>query len=150
MHFGDDSSHDSEPSGLTTSGRSKRLNWRRTVAGMAAIACLACVARPLQQDPLPTPDKTSETRRPAGANEQAPVREVQTQTQTLSPVRESREKQLVDDSAKLLKLATALKAEVDKTTIDTLSLAVIRRADEIEKLAHSVKKKIEDTGHASK
>jgi hypothetical protein len=53
-----------------------------------------------------------------------------------------RRKQIADDSARLLKLATDLKAEVDKTTKDTLSLNVIRKADEIEKLAHSVKDKM--------
>jgi hypothetical protein len=50
-----------------------------------------------------------------------------------------RKKQIVDESARLLKLATDLKAEVDKTTKDTLSITVVRKADEIEKLAHSVK-----------
>jgi len=39
-------------------------------------------------------------------------------------------------------MAIVLKAEVDKTTKDTLSLNVIRKADEIEKLAHSVKEKM--------
>jgi hypothetical protein len=53
-----------------------------------------------------------------------------------------RRKQIADDSARLVKLATDLKAEVDKTTKDTLSLSVIRKADEIEKLAHSVKDKM--------
>jgi hypothetical protein len=53
-----------------------------------------------------------------------------------------RKKQIADDSAKLLKLATDLKAEVDKTSKDTLSVNVIRKADEIEKLAHSVKEKM--------
>jgi nitric oxide reductase activation protein len=53
-----------------------------------------------------------------------------------------RKKQLSEDSEKLLKLATDLKAEVDKTTKDTLSINVIRKADEIEKLAHSVKEKM--------
>ena len=51
-------------------------------------------------------------------------------------------RQIAGDSAKLLKLATDLKAEVDKTSKDTLSLGVIRKADEIEKLAHAVKEKI--------
>ena len=50
-----------------------------------------------------------------------------------------RKKQIADDSARLLKLATDLKAEVDKTTKDTLSIGVIRKADAIEKLAHAVK-----------
>jgi hypothetical protein len=53
-----------------------------------------------------------------------------------------RRKQIADDSARLLKMATELKAEVDKTTKDTLSLSVIRKADEIEKLAHAVKEKM--------
>ncbi len=52
-----------------------------------------------------------------------------------------RRKQIADESAMLLKLATDLKAEVDRTSKDTLSLSVIRKADEIEKLAHSVKEK---------
>ena len=39
-------------------------------------------------------------------------------------------------------MALALKAEVDKTTKDTLSLNVIKKADEIEKLAKSVKEKM--------
>lgn len=60
-----------------------------------------------------------------------------------------RQKQLADDSAKLVKLATDLKIEVDKTTKDTLSLSVIRKADEIEKLAHSVKEKMKFTPGAN-
>jgi hypothetical protein len=53
--------------------------------------------------------------------------------------------QIADESAKLLKLAADLKAEVDKTTKDTLSINVIRKADEIEKLAHSVKENMKPT-----
>ncbi len=43
---------------------------------------------------------------------------------------------------KLLSLANELKADVDKSSKDTLSLDVVRKADEIEKLAHSVKEKM--------
>ena len=57
----------------------------------------------------------------------------------------ARQKQLAADSAQLLKLATELKAEVDKTTKDTLSLTVIRKAGQIEKLAHDVKEKMKQT-----
>jgi hypothetical protein len=53
-----------------------------------------------------------------------------------------RRKQIADESAVLLKLATDLKAEVDKTTKDTLSLNVIRKAEQIEKLAHNVKEQM--------
>lgn len=57
-----------------------------------------------------------------------------------------RKKQITDESAQLLNMALALKAEVDKTTKDTLSLNVIKKADEIEKLAKSVKEKMKSSG----
>ena len=53
-----------------------------------------------------------------------------------------RQKQLVADTERLLNLANELKTEVDKSNKDTLSLDVIKKADEIEKLAHTVKEKM--------
>jgi hypothetical protein len=53
-----------------------------------------------------------------------------------------RQKQLVLDTQKLLALANELKVEVDKSNKDTMSLDVIRKAEEIEKLAHAVKEKM--------
>jgi nitric oxide reductase activation protein len=57
-----------------------------------------------------------------------------------------RQKQLVADTQRLLSLANELKADVDKSTKDTLSLDVVRKADEIEKLAHIVKEKMKCSG----
>ena len=53
-----------------------------------------------------------------------------------------RQKRLVADTDKLLSLATELKQDVDKTDKNTLSVDVIKKADEIEKLAHSVKERM--------
>ena len=53
-----------------------------------------------------------------------------------------RQKKIIADTGRLLELATQLKTEVDKSTKDTLSMDVIKKADEIEKLAHSVKEKM--------
>jgi hypothetical protein len=53
-----------------------------------------------------------------------------------------RQKSLVADTDKLLALAQALKVEVDKTDKDTLSIDVVKRAEQIEKLARSVKEKM--------
>ncbi len=55
---------------------------------------------------------------------------------------DDRQKQLVDDTAKLLSLANELKVDVDKSSKDTLSLDVVRKADEIEKLAREVRDKM--------
>jgi len=79
------------------------------------------------------------------ANDQIRMREQQAQKQNFEAANAERKRQIADDSAKLLKLATDLKAEVDKTTKDTLSLNVIRKADEIERLAHNVKEKMKLT-----
>lgn len=53
-----------------------------------------------------------------------------------------RQVQLQRDTDNLLKLATELKQYVDKSNENTLSLNVIKKAEEIEKLAHSVKEKM--------
>lgn len=55
---------------------------------------------------------------------------------------QSRQAALKKDTDRLLKLATELKEYVDKTNENMLSMDVIKKADEIEKLAHSVKDKM--------
>jgi predicted nucleic acid-binding Zn-ribbon protein len=55
---------------------------------------------------------------------------------------QERQAALKKDTDKLLKLATELKEYVDKTNENTLSMDVVKKAEEIEKLAHSVKDKM--------
>ena len=59
---------------------------------------------------------------------------------------QQRQAYLKRDTEKLLKLATELKDYVDKTNENVLSLDVLKKADEIEKLAHSVKDKMKGSG----
>jgi len=66
----------------------------------------------------------------------------QDQKQNLEAANAERKRQIADDSEKLLKLATDLKSEIDKTSKDTLSINVIRKAEAIEKLARDVKQKM--------
>lgn len=54
---------------------------------------------------------------------------------------EERQKRLVADSDKLLALVTQLHADVARTDRNMLSVEVIHRAEEIEKLARSVKER---------
>jgi hypothetical protein len=54
----------------------------------------------------------------------------------------ARQAALKSDTDKLLKLAEELKTSVDKSSANVLSLDVIKKAEEIEKLAHSVKDKM--------
>jgi len=50
-----------------------------------------------------------------------------------------RQQKIVEDTARLLKLANELKTDVDKSNKNELSLDVVKKADEIERLAHDVK-----------
>ena len=53
-----------------------------------------------------------------------------------------RQAQLKTDTDKLFRLSQELKEYVDKSNENVLSLSVLRKAEEIEKLAHSVKDKM--------
>jgi hypothetical protein len=55
---------------------------------------------------------------------------------------QERQAQLKRDTEQLFKLATDLKEEVDKSNENLLSLEVIKKAEEIERLAHSIKDKM--------
>jgi hypothetical protein len=78
---------------------------------------------------------------PSGANAQSATPDQGAKRDAVDASGDARKKQIADDSVNLMKLASNLKAEVDKTNQDTLSLAVIRQAEEIEKLAHKMRTK---------
>ena len=56
-----------------------------------------------------------------------------------------RQQDIRDDTDKLFQLATELKAAVDKSNENLLSLDVIRKAEEVEKLAKKVKEKMKES-----
>ena len=53
-----------------------------------------------------------------------------------------KQKKLAEETDKLLAMATDLKQQVDKTNKDVLSVDVIKKAEEIEKLARSLKQEM--------
>lgn len=55
-----------------------------------------------------------------------------------------RQKQIVADTNRLLSLAKELNDAVSHSTKDTLSLDVVKKADEIEKLAKTIKQRMRD------
>jgi hypothetical protein len=56
-----------------------------------------------------------------------------------------RQQDIRDDTEKLFQLATELKAAVDKSNEHVLSLDVVRKAEEVEKLAKKVREKMRDS-----
>ncbi|MFZ1938984.1 MAG: hypothetical protein WBA18_16840 [Terracidiphilus sp.] len=80
-------------------------------------------AAPPMTNPAPQPQPVEVAEKPSGS---------------VLPGDEDKQ-EVASEAADLLKMATALKSEVDKTTKDTLSLTVVRKAGEIEQLAHKVR-----------
>lgn len=124
---------------LPTSRHLKR-HWGKVLACLAVLVTLAGSAQQSQQGLNPS-------NRWSDLDDQLHIdmRGPQAKQQSIEAANAARKKQLTEDSAKLLALAVALKADVDKTSKDMLSLSVIRKADEIEKLAHNVKEKMKVT-----
>jgi hypothetical protein len=113
------------------SGAAFRL---RSRLGLGAFVLLGVVLMAAQQGQQGIRQQTS-----GGTGAQS---QTQSQAQNLDTGDAQRKKQIADECARLLALATDLKTEVDKTNKDTLSLTVIRKAGEIQQLAHSVKERM--------
>jgi len=94
------------------------------------------VAQTPGQTPVPNP----------GFPSQGPPPDQETQDriqkEMAKKANQERQAQLKRDTEHLFKLATELKQYVDKTNENTLSVEVVKKAEEIEKLAHSVKEKM--------
>jgi hypothetical protein len=87
----------------------------------------------------------------AGAPAEAPQYETrqdpaqkEMQDRMMKEANKRRQQDIRDETDKLFQLATELKAAVDKSNENLLSLDVVRKADEVEKLAHKVKDKMKD------
>lgn len=91
-------------------------------------------------DPSPTPDaSTPGGQRPRNPDD--PWTEQQ-KHEIVKKQNEHRQQEIKKDTDKLLELATELKQYVDKTNENIVSLDVIKKAEQIEKLAKSVKDKM--------
>jgi hypothetical protein len=97
-----------------------------------------------QQNPAPTrPVPVSPGQAPSSSDESdGDVMTRRVMEQQAIKRNSQRQQDIVNDTAKLLDLAQQLKAEVDKSSKDQLSVSVIKKAEEIEKLAKSVKEKM--------
>ena len=121
-----------------------RVFWVGLLTGLfvIAIAIHAEVQTTFAQSTEPQaepPTATSDAA--AGANAQALSQDQAAKAQVSDASTNPPKKQIALDSADLLKMANDLKANMDKFTPDTLSIAIIRQAEGIEKLAHKMRSK---------
>ena len=146
MQFRMNQNHPSAPSGALTIGQATARHWARILACCVVIAAFASIVGPgqLPNDRKPNPSVMPDNQPNVlpDVNQQMLMHQQQASKRNFEAVNAERRKAIVGESALLLKLATDLKAEVDKSNKDTLSLNVIRRADLVEKLAHDMKEKM--------
>lgn len=117
--------------------RSVQLSGRVLIATALLLPVSPVAARTRQAD---ASQRTPASNRAPGFPPEEPSPLAGSSALKLEHMREDeRRKRLRSDTEKLLQLSTELKEQVEKASKDELSLDVVRKAAEIEKLAHDVK-----------
>ena len=107
------------------------------VIALAAAAPIASAQAPDQQ----ASDHQASDQHGKEASQAAPAKTPDAATPPQSP-EAARQAKLIADTAKLYQLAQELKVEVDKSNKDTMSVAVIKKAAEVEILARDLKERL--------
>jgi len=110
----------------------------RSCVSADSLLAQAAVPRQMQMPQDPTQPQDPQF----GRDRQKDPGEEKMEREREKALNKQRQTNLQKDTDHLLQLATELKQYVDKTNEHTLSLEVIKKADEIEKLAKSVKDKM--------
>jgi hypothetical protein len=123
-----------------TAGRQVSYSARRALC----LALLLALPGGAQNGSLPSPAalSQSQTRRAASPFPETEEVDPVDDERRLRALNAERQKSLVSDTNKLLKLASELNEEVSSTNPDSLTLDQLHKLAEIEKLAHSVKDKM--------
>jgi gas vesicle protein len=103
-----------------------------TVAGLGLIIC----GTRLAATPVPAPPQVETRQDPA---------QKEMQERMGREANKKRQQDIREETDKLFQLATELKAAVDKTNENLLSIDVVRKAEEVEKLAKKVKEKMKES-----
>ena len=129
----------------------------RTAACVFGLACAvlpaalgqSSVQAPVQQPPPRHTVLDPAVNRPPDANKIMVMREQQARKVKFEAANIERKRQLDEDSALLVKLAGELKLEVGASTSNAVEPELVRKLEEIERLAHNVQQKMKLTMGAS-
>jgi len=112
----------------------------KTIAFIFLLLALSDPQQLPSQQQIPSPQQPAPPRLDIPqTDEPGPAVPSQIQKDMEKRANEQRQAELKRDTDRLLKLSTELKDYVDKSNENILSVDVIKKADEIEKLAHNVK-----------
>lgn len=127
-----------------SSSRTLRRQVSHAARQAICLALLLVVPGGAQDGPMlsPQPIPQSRGQRVDGPFSELDDRDPVEQEKRLRALNAERQKFIVSDTNKLLKLAAELNAAVSSANPDSLTLDQLRKLSEIEKLAHSVKEKM--------
>jgi len=128
-------------------------HWQVGCAGAVVVLMLGAglrtspVAAQQQHQPPGTPGLSQPTDAPRvpgmGTADSAPDPMRDTMREgMLRQANEQRHKKMLDDANRMVQLSNELKADVEKTQKDELSVEVLKKAAEVEKLAHDVQQRM--------
>jgi hypothetical protein len=120
-----------------------RLNRALAIFFLALAMSSLSWGRPVaQQDASQPGQRNSNPTQPIAPAEPGTDDRSRVEREMAKKANEERQAHLKRDTERLVKLANELKSYVDKSNENVLSMDVVKKADEIEKLAHSVKEKM--------
>ncbi len=132
-----------------SSGAEKMSRWRGPGVALALLLAVGAAPAPVRarqiapQQPLTMPGRPISQPNPLD-NDVDPAMNARMQEQRQRALEDDRHRRLVADASKLLQLATELKTDMDKSTKNEMSIAVIDKAAEIEKLSHDMKERMKN------
>jgi hypothetical protein len=114
----------------------------RVLAGIFVVGTVLSAPAQRVQPPSDTEKNEAVKSAPSSSlrsNSPAGIEEQKTQVQDAGTASNAPKPPLSTECVVLLQLANGLKSEVDKSTPDTLSVSVVRQANEIEKYVHGMR-----------
>jgi len=114
------------------------LGWATTSLDLGQSAVQSPVLQPQPSHTVLRP----EANRLPDANGVMAMREKAAKKRNFDLANAERKRQMNDDSALLLKLAKELNVEIEKASVETLSVSEMRKIEDIERLAHNVEQKM--------
>ncbi len=103
-----------------------------------------------RQPAAPQPSPSGEPANQQAAQPAPPTVQAQPKpVPTLPPSSDPAQRQMEKDTDQLLELSQDLKAEVDRAGSNTLSLAALRKAEEIQRLVKSLKEQMRERGQTA-
>lgn len=108
---------------------------------LAGVLCVLPASSQQKDITQPIADSQSQSQPPASVTAKPADAATDKPTAPMTAA-EARQAQLLADTQRLYQLTQELKEEVAKSNKDTLSVSVIKKADEVEKLAKSLKERM--------